>query len=241
MRGSRRMTVSKGNAEQPTAQAPRGQSSPTRVEVSAEVPQGAPQSPGTPRPQSPSSPGPRDQSGNNGPQDRTPTGAANNVPAAKVQGHEPASPNGQSKESRPQPAAGDPPVGTQRSSFEPAEAGGCAANAANAAEAGSGAAEAGAAPDTSAEAGRRTSHNRDPRPAVQLRARRLRRNLVLHLRGPRDSECTPGRRYTRLGPAPASRAQEVPLRAPGLGKEELTNQKSSRLLRLRSRRLLPAQ
>jgi hypothetical protein len=104
------MTVSKGNAEQPTAQVPRGQSSPTPVEVSAEGRQGSPQSPGTPRPQSPATPGPRDQSENNGSQDRTPTGPANSGPAAKVQGHEPASPNGQSKESGPQPTAGGSPV-----------------------------------------------------------------------------------------------------------------------------------
>ena len=60
--------MSKGNAEQPTAQVPRGQSSPARVDVSAEERQGEPESPGTPRPQSPGSPGPQDQSGNNGPQ-----------------------------------------------------------------------------------------------------------------------------------------------------------------------------
>jgi Transmembrane domain of unknown function (DUF3566) len=102
--------VSKGNADQPTAQVPRGQSSPTRVEVSAEGRQGSPQSPGTPRPQSTATPGPQDQSGNNGPQDRTPTGAANNAPASKVEGSEPASPNGQSKEPRPQPTASGPPV-----------------------------------------------------------------------------------------------------------------------------------
>ena len=42
--------MSKGNAEQPTAQAPRGHSSPNRVEVSGDGEQGAPQSPGTPRP-----------------------------------------------------------------------------------------------------------------------------------------------------------------------------------------------
>jgi hypothetical protein len=104
--------VSKGNADQPTAQVPRGQSSPTRVEVSAEGRQGSPQSPGTPRPQSPTTPGLRDQSGNNGPQDRTPTSAANNAPASKVDGREPASPNGQSKEPRPQPTAGDRPIGS---------------------------------------------------------------------------------------------------------------------------------
>ena len=106
--------MSKGNAEQPTAQVPRGQSSPTRVEVSAEGRQGGPQDPDTPRPQSPVTPGLQDQSGN-GPQDRTGTGAANNAPAAtnaatnnaaaKVQDNEPVSPNGQSKEPRPQPTA----------------------------------------------------------------------------------------------------------------------------------------
>ena len=97
--GSRRMTVSKGNAEQPTAQAPRGHSSPNRVEVSGDGQQGAPQSPGTPRPQSPATPGLRDQSLGNGTQDRTPTGTANNSPASKAQGQEPTSSNGQSKES----------------------------------------------------------------------------------------------------------------------------------------------
>jgi hypothetical protein len=102
--------VSKGNTEQPTAQVPGGQSSPTRVEVSAEARQGSPQSPGTPRPQSPATPGAGDQSGNNGPQDRTPTGAGNNAAPAKVQGQEAASPNGQSKEPRPEPTAGGRPV-----------------------------------------------------------------------------------------------------------------------------------
>ena len=38
------MTVSNGNAEQPTAQTPRGNSSPNRVEVSGEARQGAPAS-----------------------------------------------------------------------------------------------------------------------------------------------------------------------------------------------------
>src|SRR4029453_7678921 len=100
MRGSRRMTVSKGNAEQPTAQVPRGQSSPTRVEVSAEGRQGSPQSPGTPRPQSPAPPGGGEKPGKNTPKDGPQTGAENNSPAAKVQGQEAASPNGQGKEPR---------------------------------------------------------------------------------------------------------------------------------------------
>ena len=73
--------MSKGNAEQPTAQVPRGQSSPTSVEVSAEGRQGGPQSPGTPRPQSPVTPDLQDQS-ENGPQERTATGAASNAPTA---------------------------------------------------------------------------------------------------------------------------------------------------------------
>ena len=91
--------MSKGNAEQPTAQAPRGHSSPNRVEVSGDGQQGAPQSPGTPRPQSPGTPGPRDQSLGNGTRDRTPTGTANNSPAAKAEAQEPTRPNGQIKES----------------------------------------------------------------------------------------------------------------------------------------------
>src|SRR4029453_14466425 len=99
MRGSRRMTVSKGNAEQPTAQAPRGQSSPNRVEVRRGGRQGGPQSPGTPRPERPITPGPRDQPSGNGTQDRMPTAAAENSPTSKAQGQEPTSPNGQSKES----------------------------------------------------------------------------------------------------------------------------------------------
>jgi hypothetical protein len=115
--------VSKGNAEQPTAQVPRGQSSPTRVEVSAEGRQGSPQSPGTPRPQSPATPGAGDQSGNNNPQDRTPTGAGNNSPAAKVQGQEAASPNGQGKEPRPEPTAdGRPDTSSNPSSIEQKQA-----------------------------------------------------------------------------------------------------------------------
>ena len=77
--------MNKGNPEQPTAQAPRGHSSPNRVEVREDGQQGVPQSPGTPRPQSPGTPGQRDQSGGNGTQDRTPTATA--------------TPNGQSKES----------------------------------------------------------------------------------------------------------------------------------------------
>ena len=104
------MTVSKGNVEQPTAQVPRGQSSPTRVEVSPEGRQGAPPSPGTPRPPSPATPGAGDQSGNNSPQEKTPTGAGNNTAAANVQGQEAVSPNGQGKEPRPEPTAGGRPV-----------------------------------------------------------------------------------------------------------------------------------
>ncbi len=90
--------MSKGNPEQPTAQAPRGHSSPNRVEVGGDGQQG-PQSPGTPRPQSPGTPGLRDQPVGNGTQDRTPTGTANNAPASKPQSHEPTGPNGQSRES----------------------------------------------------------------------------------------------------------------------------------------------
>src|SRR5215216_6655922 len=41
VRGARRMTVSNGNAEQPTGPAPRGHNSPNRVEVSEEARQGA--------------------------------------------------------------------------------------------------------------------------------------------------------------------------------------------------------
>ena len=77
--------MSKGNPEQPTAQAPRGYSSPNRVEARGDGQQGAPQSPGTPRPQSPGTPGLRDQPVGNGTQDRTPTATA--------------TPNGQSRES----------------------------------------------------------------------------------------------------------------------------------------------
>jgi hypothetical protein len=103
--------VSKGNAEQHTAQAPQSHSSPNRVEVSADGQQGAPQSPGTPRPQSPSTPGTRDQPSGNGTQDRTPTGTAKSSPSSKPQVQEPTSPNGQSPQSpgtanRPQPTAG---------------------------------------------------------------------------------------------------------------------------------------
>ena len=90
--------MSKGNPEQPTAQAPRGHSSPNRVEVRGDGQQG-PQSPGTPRPQSPGTPGLRDQPVGNGTQDRTPTGTANNALASKPQSHEPTGPNGQSRES----------------------------------------------------------------------------------------------------------------------------------------------
>ena len=71
--------MSKGNPEQPTAQASRGHSSPNRVEVRGDGQQG-PQSPGTPRPQSPGTPGLRDQPVGNGTQDRTPTGTANMRP-----------------------------------------------------------------------------------------------------------------------------------------------------------------
>ena len=90
--------MSKGNPEQPTAQAPRGHSSPNRVEVRGDGQQG-PQSPGTPRPQSPGTPGLRDQPVGNGTQDRTPTATANNALASKVQGQGPTGPNGQSRES----------------------------------------------------------------------------------------------------------------------------------------------
>ena len=90
--------MSKGNPEQPTAQAPRGHSSPNRVEVRGDGQQG-PQSPGTPRPQSPGTPGLQDQPVGNGTQDRMPTGTANNALASKVQGQGPTGPNGQSRES----------------------------------------------------------------------------------------------------------------------------------------------
>ena len=84
------MTVSKGSAEQPTAQVPRSQGSPTGVEVSEEGRQDRPEGPGTAAPQSPPAPGSRDQSGSNGAQARTPT-AADNAPTPEVQGQEPSS------------------------------------------------------------------------------------------------------------------------------------------------------
>ena len=106
--------MSKGNAEQPTAQAPRGHSSPNHVEVSGDGRQGAPQSPGTPRPQSPGTPGPWDQSMGNGPQGRTPTGTTSNSPTAKAQGQEPTSPNGQSKDPRGEERATAPAAAAAR-------------------------------------------------------------------------------------------------------------------------------
>ena len=112
--------MSKGNAEQPTAQAPRGHSSPNRVEVSGDGQQGAPQSPGTPRPQSPGTPGPRDQSADaatarrTGRQQALPTVR----PPRRPQVQEPTSPNGQEPQPaiprnchRPQPTAGGRPGG----------------------------------------------------------------------------------------------------------------------------------
>ena len=88
---------------------------------------------------------------------------------------------------------------------------------------------------------RRTSHNRDPRSAVKLRARRLRRNLVLHLRGPRGLRMHARPAVYPSGTRPSLSRPGSPSSGAWAWERRPRNQKSIRLLRLRSRRQLPAQ
>ena len=188
--------MSKGNAEQPTAQAPRGHSSPNRVEVSGDGQQGAPQSPGTPRPQSPGTPGPRDQSSGNGTQDRTPTGPA--WPTAKPTGPSPASSQAEQRatglrrrRSTGRLAAarsllGLPPARShrRRATAVPERSADPADTSRRTTQQKQGRP---GRPDRHSRSRcprRRLSHDRNRRPAAKLRALPLQRSRVLHLRRP---------------------------------------------------------